>query len=139
MCEQPRYLHDDWQFISLAAVTARVLNSIPKPDDDPVLEKGEDGWTKLPRQNPSSPKFASLGGNKSDAVGNSEFRDHPRESPEGAHSGSAKGDDASSGRPIHQLTSENVSGDVADQNEKAEHTGDTENADPWWVFRTNAG
>jgi hypothetical protein len=41
--------------------------------------------------------------------------------------------------PIHQLTSENVSGDEADQNEKAEHTGDTENADPWWVFRTNAG
>jgi hypothetical protein len=55
-------------FISLAVATRAVLNSIPKPDDDPVLEKGEDGWTKLPRQNPSSPKFASLGGNKSDAV-----------------------------------------------------------------------
>jgi len=137
MCEQPRYLHDDWTFISLAAATARVLNSIPKPDDDPVLEKGEDGWTKLPRQNPSSPKFASLGGNKSDAV---QKLQAPTSTMEPKVKTKEHGHDQTIHdlESIHQLTSENVSGDVADQNEKAEDTGDGENTKPWWVFRTNA-
>jgi hypothetical protein len=38
---------------------------------------------------------------------------------------------------IHGVTSQNVSGHVADQNEKTEHAGDSEQAKPWWVFRTN--